>query len=280
VSTIFATGVTGTIGKHFDSRVTPLKIDLSGTSRSIKSFSFGEKNIVIHAGGIVGSNNVNKDIDYAYKVNVLGTRNLAIAALNSDISKFVFVSSSHVYAMSNHRLHENSKVAPLSEYARQKFQAENEVIRVFEEFPNKLCIVRVFSVLDWDTPEFTLGNSIFKLANGDPNAIILNADDTRDFLTPKSVAEALIEISYAKTLTGVVNLSSGRGTTIFKAAQTMVSMSGKHLNLDQIKKGNSINPYIVGSNKKLKSIIPKLNLSWNPTTFKPTKMIDFLKSNN
>lgn len=272
MSTIFATGVTGTIGRHFDSSVSPLKIDLSGTLRSIKSFTFGDKNIVIHAGGIVGSNNVERDIDYAYQVNVLGTRNLAIAALNSDISKFVFVSSSHVYAVSNRKLHENSKVAPLSEYGRQKLQAEYEVSSVFEEFPNKLCIVRVFSVLDWDTPEFTLGNSILKLANGDSNSIIRNADDTRDFLTPKCVANALIKISYTKTLTGVVNLASGQGTTVLKAVQTMFGTSGKYLDLNQIRRGNSIVPYIVGSNKKLKSIIPQLNLSWNPSSFKSTKI--------
>jgi nucleoside-diphosphate-sugar epimerase len=199
---------------------------------------------------------------------VLGTINLARVALKSNISKFVLVSTSHVYAKSNRLLFEHSKVSPLSEYAEQKLQAEQAITEMFKDFPTKLCIVRVFSVLDWDTPQYTLGDTVRKIVLGDPNAFVRFVDDIRDFLTPEQVANSLIKIAKTENLTGIVNLSSAQGMTVFDAVSVMLELAGVGLKADLLHRGKSEIPRIVGSNSKLKNQIPDLELSWSPSPFK------------
>ena len=159
---ILATGTTGTIGKHF-SGVVPLSINLLDDFNPIEPSLFNSSSVVLHAAGIVGNEAVSKDINVSRKINIDGTKKLAEISRDSSISRFVYVSSSHVYAPSDGLLLESSKVDPVGAYAEQKIEAEQAVVEVFKETPEKLCIVRVFSVLDWDVADFTLGGAIKKL---------------------------------------------------------------------------------------------------------------------
>ena len=70
---------------------------------------------------------------------------------------------------------------PVGAYAEQKIEAEQAVVEVFKETPEKLCIVRVFSVLDWDVADFTLGRAIKNLTIPSSNFKLPNSDDVRDF---------------------------------------------------------------------------------------------------
>ena len=88
------------------------------------------------------------------------------------------------------------------------------MVEVFKETPEKLCIVRVFSVLDWDVADFTLGGAIKNSTISSSNFKLSNSDDVRDFLTPKLIASVLTKISHNSSISGIINLSSARGTTI------------------------------------------------------------------
>jgi nucleoside-diphosphate-sugar epimerase len=170
-----------------------------------------------------------------------------------------------VYAPSTELLNESSTVAPGNVYAEQKLQGENEIIDVYKGSPERLCIVRVFSVLDWDVSEFTLGGGIKKLALGVPEYELSNADDVRDFLTPKKIAEILIDIVNTPALSGVVNLSTGIGTSVREASRLMVEGSGFDFPLHRVIAGNSSFPFMVGDNSKLRWHLPNLDLSWVPS---------------
>jgi len=262
---ILATGTTGTIGRHFASKVEKLGIDLSKNIEIFESLPIRQSDSILHAAAIVGPSVVSKNVEHARAVNVKGVRNLATIARNKDVSRFVYVSTSHVYAPSRDLLNESSLVAPGNIYAQQKLEAENEIFDVFKDAPERICIVRVFSVLDWDVSEFTLGGGIKKLAMGVPNYILSNADDVRDFLTPKSIAEALIAITLNDSLIGVVNLSTGKPRTIKEAARYLLERSGFDFPTESVQQGNSSFPYMVGDNSKLLSFLPTLDLSWNPS---------------
>jgi len=265
MSIIFATGTSGTIGKHFGSKVSKINVELSNSIPiAIPLIKPGD--LFLHAAAIVGPVNVAKDLTFAYLINVKGTKRLAQFAKDNGVSKFVFVSTSHVYRNSSEMLTESSPTFPGNIYAEQKLEAEEEVRRIFVDCPEKFCIVRVFSVLDWDVAEFTLGGGIKKLVIPDSPFALQNADDVRDFLTPKQVSSCLISITNQQFLSGVVNLSTGVGTSVREAARIMLEGSGYKLPINRIIAGSSDYPYVVGDNSKLKTHLPELELKWQPTS--------------
>lgn len=264
---ILATGTTGTIGKHF-SGVKPLPINLLDDLNSISKSLFSSSSVVLHAAGIVGDEAVSKDIYTSRKVNIEGTKKLAKISQDNAVARFVYVSSSHVYALSSNFLLESSKVEPYGIYAEQKFEAEQAVVAVFKDTPERLCIIRVFSVLDWDVPDFTLGGAIKNLTISGSYFKLSNCDDIRDFLTPRLIADVLVKIALNTSVSGIINLSSMRGTNVREAARKMLTESGFEFPSARFLPGNSVRPYIVGDNSKLISYFPSLDLSWRPSKFK------------
>lgn len=264
MSNIFATGTSGTIGKHFVSKVSEIDIDLEEAENAFAIPEISSSNFVLHAAGIVGTSKVNSDPERSYAVNVTGSTKLAESARKMNVARFVFVSSAHVYAKSEKILTESSDIGPATLYAKQKFEAEKNIIEVFEGAKEKLCVVRVFSVLDWDSNDFSLGGAIARLTRLNSTGTLSNVDDVRDFLTPKQVANALIAITNETSLTGIVNLCSGIGTSVLNAARKMIEVRGFIFPTERMLQGKSDNPYIVGDNSKLISYLPSLDLSWAP----------------
>jgi len=267
MSDFIATGKSGTIGRHFGTRVKRLAIDLSQEIWSDTNLNISNGDIVIHCAAIVGNEAVLRNEKLAYQVNVLATRKLAQLARKKGASRFIYVSTAHVYANKETLITELDSVAPQNMYAEQKYEAETSVVEELSESNTEFCIARVFSVLDWDVKAFTLGGSIRKLLNSRSGELLTNCDDIRDFLTPKTVADSLIAIAGKPGLIGVVNVCSGQGVTVRTAAQVMFEKSGIELPLEKTVAGNSLNPVLVGDNSKLKDKLPDLNLSWNPSFF-------------
>ena len=261
---IFATGVSGTIGKHFADKVLKIGIDLLKPMQiSIPLIKPGD--LILHAAAVVGSANVSKNVLNSYLVNVKSSIKLAQFAKDLGVSKFVYVSTSHVYAKSEEILTENSPTSPNNIYAEQKLKAEQGISQIFNDSPEKLCIVRVFSVLDWDVADFTLGGGIKKLILPNSDFTLFNADDVRDFLTPRKIATCLMSIANTRSLYGIVNLSTRTAITVREAVRIMLEQSGFKVPTDRITGGCSDFPYIVGDNSKVKSFIPNLDLTWKPT---------------
>jgi len=267
MSDFIATGKSGTIGRHFGTRVKRLAIDLSQEIWSDTNLNISNGDIVIHCAAIVGNEAVLRNEKLAYQVNVLATRKLAQLARKKGASRFIYVSTAHVYANKETLITELDSVAPQNMYAEQKYEAETSVVEELSESNTEFCIARVFSVLDWDVKAFTLGGSIRKLLDSRSGELLTNCDDIRDFLTPKTVADSLIAIAGKPGLIGVVNVCSGQGVTVRTAAQVMFEKSGIELPLEKTVAGNSLNPVLVGDNSKLKDKLPDLNLSWNPSFF-------------
>jgi nucleoside-diphosphate-sugar epimerase len=208
---------------------------------------------------------------YARKVNIDGTMILANAFKNNSGGVFIYVSSSHVYATTRKPNNENSITDPINIYGEQKLETENLLQDLFSSCPERLIIVRVFSLLDWDMPEFSLGGGIRKLALGDKKYRLLFSDDTRDFLTPKTVAITLMKILSIPAIHGIYNICTGVGTKVADAARFMLSESGFKVHEGKICGGISDNPLIVGDPHKL---FAKMNttLKWKPSVFNPNNI--------
>ena len=261
---IYSTGTTGTIGKHLPIDVLPSTLDLSSSREIFEKLDFETQSTLIHLAGVVGPSEVLKDIEYAYSVNIKGTKYLAEEFLKKSTGVFYYISTSHVYAPSTNSISESSALAPTNIYAEQKLEAETSLQNIYAQEPHRLCIIRVFSVLDWDVAPFTLGGAIRKLINSD--LILSNCSDVRDFLTPDSIAQALYKIALARTQSRIINLCSGTGTSVGDAAKKMLYGSGFEISEDRFVWGQGSNPYNVGDNSLLRSMQPGLNLTWEPST--------------
>jgi nucleoside-diphosphate-sugar epimerase len=260
---IFANGTTGTIGKHLSRDVHGLKNNLLdyGQEEELENYLLTDSSL-IHLAGVVGADSVKQKLVHSRNVNVVATESLAKYCLHRDIGKFVYVSTSHVYAPSRGKLNEYSDVAPISEYAKQKLETEELLQQIFAKQPEKLCIVRVFSILGWNMPDFTLGGAIEKVINNHNEGVLKEALSERDFLTPYSVAGGLLRIASLPQATGTINLCSGQGISVRDAATEMAKTKGVTLGLHNFDLTTSPNPRIVGDNTKLVALDSSLDLKW------------------
>jgi nucleoside-diphosphate-sugar epimerase len=259
-----ANGRKGTIGKFVSEDFHVLSGDLStGEQQSLFGKICNQNTVFLHMAAIVGNSIVEKDIDRAFKVNVEAVAEMGRISLENNVNKFIYVSSSHVYADTPQLINENSEVGPVTEYAKQKLEAEKKLSIIFSNHPDKLLIIRVFSILDWGMPIFTLGGAIEKLIS-DPRKNSLGfANDVRDFLTPKTVAKNLEAIAAAGNLSGIYNLCSGKGYSIKDAAILMAKNRKIQLSEDSFISNKEKYTSVIGDNSKLKSAVSNLDLKWS-----------------
>lgn len=259
---IAASGGSGTIGIHLPTSVRRVSLDLSLSEFTLELGKSEEVNF-IHLAGLVGISKVDKNQKLAYRINVDGTLRLAERFLKEHDGVFYFISSSHVYKASNKILKEDSDLNPTSAYAEYKLIAEEKLKELFQDNKSRLSIIRVFSVLDWDVPDFTLGGAIKQLADPNSKFVLQNSEDIRDFLTPKMIAESLFEIAASGKIDGITNLCTGVGTSVGDAATKMLKARNLAPDLSRVQRGQSSNPYVVGDNGRLKNAMPHLNLTWD-----------------
>lgn len=245
MSGIFATGTSGLIGSKLVD-VSPVQIDLLNPA-SFKAVS-KEMSSVIHLAGIVSEKKVQQEYSKAYKTNVAGTIKFAKHIFNNSNSRFVYVSSSHVYKPSRETHTELDVIAPVNLYGLLKWETEVALQDIFKFAPERLCIARVFSVLGTDMPYGSLGWAIENLKSSSP---LKNGSDIRDFLTPSSIASHLKRIAEQEFKFPIVNVCSGTSMTIMEACIRLRNYLGLETAQEFIEAGNSTVPSITGDNSRL-----------------------------
>ena len=261
---IYLTGRSGTIGKHFPADYKSLYLDLASNFQVDLNDVFQESDLLIHSAGIVGTEAVEKDKELSFRVNVTGTLKLAELFIAHSKNKFVYLSTSHIYKKRDKSIDELSEVSPNSEYAAQKYEAEKRLQALFSDSPDRLLVVRIFSVLDWDMKSWTLGGAARKIARRESGFRLRNCLDVRDFLTPSTIAHLVSQLAHLKGGVGTVNICSGIPTTVGDAVQQMLRGKQFPIEHETFEYGNSINPYMVGNPTKLKTLIPGAELTWSP----------------
>jgi dTDP-4-dehydrorhamnose reductase len=99
--------------------------DLAATIDAVATF---RPDVVIHGAAITDVDGCERDPDLAYRVNVLGTRNVAVAARRSGAA-MVYISTDYVFdGARSEPYREYDETNPLSVYARTKWLGE-EVVR-------------------------------------------------------------------------------------------------------------------------------------------------------
>lgn len=261
---ILATGRSGTIGKHLPDSVGVLELDLSRSLSGQPGLVDVGHSDIIHLAGVVGESRVIADIQHSRRVNITAVAELANEFLTHGSGTFYYVSSAHVYETSNGVIPETGATAPTSCYSEQKLLAELALRDLFHSEPLRLCIVRVFSVLDWGCPPESLGGAIRALALDNKRGPLINSEDVRDFLTPRTIADTLLRITQTGAA-GVLNLCSSKPLSIKEAARSMFLSRDLDTTRLVFDGRNSPRPILLGDNTRLLGLIQELSLSWSPS---------------
>ena len=221
---------------------------------------------IVHLAG-ESTVNENKSYQSYYNNNVLATKNLIAIAKKFEIPKIIFASTAAVYKSKNSQITENSKILPLSKYAKTNLIAERLIRK--EKKLNSI-IFRFFNVSgslltigENHKPETHLipnlvhaafNNTTFKLYSDQYRT----KDGTciRDYIHIKDLCIAINKAVNKKIKKDyILNLGSGRENTIFdiiKKLEAILSIKIKYKVFPK-RKGDSAR--LVCSNSKVSRIL-------------------------
>ena len=181
--------------------------------------------LVFHLAAVVPLARVAADPLSAYTVNAVGAFNVAAALVRHVPSAWFFLaSSSHVYAPQplahGHPIVETTPTFPATVYGITKLAAEQLVTPLLELYGVPWCVGRIFSYSHTTQRPPFLVPSILQQLRSDTGDIALDLSSprtTRDFLDADTVVDALLALAVLGHC-GVVNIGSGRGTSIEELA--------------------------------------------------------------
>ena len=101
---------------------------------------------VVHLAGRVHALDEPLSDSEQHRVTFGGTTTVGAAAVAAGLKRFVFLSSLAMYRAADEIQDEDSPLAPLSEYARAKYEAELELLRLHAERKIEVCILRAAAV--------------------------------------------------------------------------------------------------------------------------------------
>ena len=216
------TGSTGLLGQSLKKKLRKLnnyklncyKGDITNKSQLKKWFKVNSFCYVIHLAAIVPVKKVNKNINFAKKVNIGGTKNI-INEINKkkSIKWFFFSSSSHVYQFNNKEVRETSIKKPFSIYGKTKLEAEKFIEKKINK-KIKFCIGRIFSLEGKNKDDsYFLPGLLKKIRKN--KVIEIDLNQFRDFIHVDDVAGAIV-ILLKKEQVGIYNIASGKKTRFYE----------------------------------------------------------------
>lgn len=262
---IFATGLTGTIGRKCATFATPLAIKYFEETNSILHEHLKTSDFVgstwIHLAGFTNQELINKNPLYSRRVNTDFPLLVASEAIKLGVKRFIFVSTGHVYATSSSPISEEDQTDPQSVYATHKLDAEFAIKELLRGSGIEVVIARIFSILDLEGQIHTLGGAIREiLSNPKTDRRILSSLDVRDFQTSETVSLQLFDIARSLEYFPIVNICSGHAISVKDAVTKICSDSNIRIE-EFLELKYSKLPFLVGNPHKLQIVIDSLSHS-------------------
>jgi len=185
--------------------------------------------IVIHLAALIDVAESMQKPDLYFEVNVVGTHNVAKACRNIDT--LIFASSSSVYGDPiKIPIPEDHPTQPRSVYAATKVAGEAIVQAFSSLYGYRPVILRIFNAYGPKQSRAYSGvviEFIRRVLRGEPPVIYGDGQQTRDFIYVTDVVEAITRAMTSKKASGVINIGSGRSTTINELAKLVLKILGK-----------------------------------------------------
>ncbi len=190
--------------------------DLSAILAAVRAF---EPDLIIHTAALTDVDGCEKNPDLAYAVNVLGSRNMAVAALACDVP-LVHISTDYVFdGMRDAPYDEYDAPHPLSVYAQTKALAE----RVVCDHLNRFYIVRV-AWLYGDGPR-NFVKTVLRLADTRPELHMVT-DEIGSPTYALDVARALVRLTELPAY-GIYHLTNEGTCSRYEWAREILRLAGR-----------------------------------------------------
>jgi dTDP-4-dehydrorhamnose reductase len=136
--------------KHEVSTTTIETLDITDLDKTIQTVKKIDPDILIHAAAFTDVDGSESNSDMAYKVNVIGTRNVAIACQEADTA-MVYICTDYVFdGKKGSSYYEYDQTNPLGVYGKTKLLGETYI----RDILNKFYIVRTSWLYGFHGPNF------------------------------------------------------------------------------------------------------------------------------
>ena len=182
--------------------------------------------IVFHNAAKVSIRNSFKDVDSDAKINIIGTLNVLKAMAKNKAKKIVYASSMAVYGKNPLPIKEAGMLEPISPYGIGKLASEKYCMLMGRANNFDAVILRYFNTYgprQTFTPYVGVITIFIKqlLENRSP-VIFGDGKQTRDFIYVKDVAKANISAMLKDTGSYILNVGTGKGTTVRDLAGLLI----------------------------------------------------------
>jgi UDP-glucose 4-epimerase len=195
--------------------------------------------VVFHQGALPSVPRSVQDPLTTSAVNVEGTLNVLLAARDEGVRRVVCASSSSVYGNSGDLPRfETAHPDPISPYGVSKLAAERYCVSFSRVYPLQTVALRYFNVFGPNqdpTSQYAavVPRFITAIADGRPVAIYGDGEQRRDFTYVENVVEANVLAAVTEGVSGaVLNVATGRATSVNELADTIGSLLGRSVERD------------------------------------------------
>lgn len=211
---------------HEVSTTTIDTMDITDINKTIETVKKKNPDVVIHAAAFTDVDGSESQADLAYKVNSLGTRNVAVACKETD-SALVYICTDYVFdGTKGSPYYEYDQTNPLSVYGKTKLQGEAYI----RDLLNKFYIVRTSWLYGYHGPNFV--TTMLKLAQTHDQISVVGdqmGSPTYTVDLSKAIAK-LIE----KPVYGIYHITNSQHCTWYEYAQLIFDIAGKKVNLKPV----------------------------------------------
>ena len=209
------------------------------------------------------------DPRFDFETNAMGTFNVAEAALEAGVNKFVYMSSASVYGTPRHfPMGEDHPTRPFVPYGASKLAAETLCRAFFDTFGLPLVVARPFCVYGpRENPRLALVEVTRYLSwhlNGKSIPIVGDPDKkTRDFVHVSDVVQGLLLLADRAPVGEVFNLGSGTEVTMRDLANVIGTVTGRPALVETISQITEDTYRLVGDVSKIRSLgyTPRMSLA-------------------
>jgi nucleoside-diphosphate-sugar epimerase len=220
--------------------------------------------IVFHLAAISNVNHAIAHPKETFETNATGTLNLLEEARKCEPSKFVYISSSHVYGVPQYLpMDERHPINPREPYAVSKAAAEMLVNTYTLNYGLKTATIRPFNMYGAGQSEDFIIPSIIKQVYEKEIIELGNLSPTRDMSYITDAIDGMLTI--AEHGEGVYNLGSGSETSMKEVVETVIDIidpAKKYVSIESKRRSNAVDiPRMCADISKLKS------LGWSPAVY-------------
>ena len=201
-------------------------LDITDINKTIETVKEINPDVVVNAAAFTNVNECESKFDLAYNVNVLGTRNVAVACSKTD-SALVYISTDYVFdGTKGGSYYEYDQTNPLSAYGKTKYLGEVYT----RDILNKFYVVRTAWLYGYHGPNFV--TTMLNLAK--TNDAISVVDDQVGSPTYTVDLANAIEQLIKKPVYGIYHITNSDHCSWYEYAREIFDIAGTDIELKPV----------------------------------------------